>query len=115
MVYPRQKGGLTMSEVKCDCDACRFNEEQDKRRKEAFAKLQNEFEEAMLKMANRKPITKEDIELAKGKAIVIGQKLAEDIWADQHVVRFVRLNQMERLLYSGQARMATSREKSALM
>ena len=98
------------NENNCDCDACQEHNIQEMSPKDI------RFLEAMLlrNAVKKVKVTPEDIELAKGKAVVIGRSLAEDIWADQHSVKFVRLNQKENLLYSGKARMATSREIAAL-
>lgn len=92
-------------ENSCDCDACRENNI-----KKLSPKDMAFVEAFLLRNALKKEVTEEDKELAKGKAVIVGMKLGQDIWADQHACRFIRLNEVERLLFSGQARKATRRE-----
>ena len=106
------------NEDNCDCDACRFNRQMEEKQRSGVRMVSLDQIRELLEEAKAKKVkvTEEDIELAKGvSAIITSRELREDIWADHHTVKFVRLSQKERLLYSGQARMATKAEIEALL
>ena len=64
----------------------------------------------LARKVKQEKLMEEAKELAKGKDVVIGQSLKQNIANDLHHTRFVPLTLAQVLVYSGQARIATKRE-----
>ena len=80
-----------------------------------FDKLIAETEQWTQENAEKRALAmREAAELAKGKEAVINVNLKREIANDLHHTRFVPLTLMERLVYSGQARIATHKETREL-
>ena len=98
-------------ENSCDCEACKWNAEQDAKRAAFFASMQEEFDQA----AKPVEVSEEDKELAKGRTVVISKKLREEMILDSLVAKVVRLTPREYILFSGKGRLATRAEQQAMI